>query len=93
MGVGANYRLGDFIFFVAPLYTNGYEDYSKEVSVEGFDFNAGVMYRVKSGPLKGLSSYLFGSRACEDRPGSEYGDHLNYWDIKFCVQYKHDFLQ
>lgn len=92
-GVGATYRVGDFHFFFAPLYTNGYEDYSKNVSVEGMDFNAGVMYRASSGPLKGLTSYLFGSRAFEDRLGSEYGDHLNYWDIKFCVQYKHDFLQ
>lgn len=91
--LGLNYQVGDFTFSIAPLYTNGYENYSKQVSVEGYDLNLGVFYRPSSGPLKGLTVLLAGDRGFEDRPGSRYGDRLHYWDIKFTAQYDLNFLQ
>ena len=91
--LGLNYQVGDFTFSIAPLYTKGYENYSKQVSVEGYDLNLGVFYRPSSGPLKGLTVLLAGDRGFEDRPGSRYGDRLHYWDIKFTAQYDINFLQ
>lgn len=77
----------DFSFTLAPLYSRGYESYSKEVRIEGYDLNAGVAYIPKSGALKGLKVILGADRGFENRPGSKYGDKLQFWDIKMTVQY------
>lgn len=92
--LSANFKLPhDFSFSIAPIYTNGYEDASKQVSVEGYDLNVSVAYMPKSGPLAGLRAYIAADRGFEDRPGSVYGDRLNYWDIKMSVQYDINFLK
>lgn len=78
---------------LAPIYTNGYEDHSREVDIEGYGINYGVMYKAKSGPLEGLDIKLFGDWCMERRDGSQLGDRLHFWDVKLTVQYDIDFLK
>ena len=83
----------DFRLMIAPIYSHGYEDKSKQVPIDGYDFNIAAVYMPKSGPLAGLLAYLSFNRAIENRPGSEYGDHLQYWDVKMGFRYDLNFLK
>ena len=67
--------------------------YTKQVSIEGYDLNLAAAYMPQSGPLAGLKAILAVDRGFEDRPGSKYGDRLQYWDIKMTLQYDINFLK
>ena len=83
----------DLSLMVIPIYTTGYENYTKQVEVDGYDLTLVAAYRPKSGPLEGLKGTLVFDRGIEDSPGSRYGDRLHYWDVKLTVQYDIDFLK
>lgn len=79
-----------FTIALAPIMTRGYEDRSHKVEVHGYSLNYGIMYKAPSGPLKDLSVNLFGDWGFEERDGSQFGDRLDYWDIKLSIQYNFD---
>ena len=85
---GVNYNiLPTTTLGVALLTTDGYEDYTKAVAIEGKSVNFSVMHAVDSGPLKGLKALAILNKAKEYREGSALGDTLNYYDVKLKVSY------
>jgi len=85
---GVNYNvLPTTTLGVALLTTDGYEDYTKAVTVEGKSVNFSVMHMVNSGPMKGLKAMAILNNAKEYREGSALGDTLNYYDVKLRVSY------
>ncbi|KQA27211.1 hypothetical protein AAY53_05435 [Vibrio metoecus] len=71
------------LFFVA---TNGDLDSYERTEVDGLAANLTVSHKVTSGGLKGLKSSLILNTAEEEQSGEKSGT-LDYYDIKFAVQY------
>ena len=85
---GVNYNiLPTTTLGVALLATDGYEDYTKAVAVEGKSVNFSAMHMVNSGPLKGFKAMAILNKAKEYREGSALGDTLNYYDVKLRFSY------
>ena len=85
---GVNYNvLPTTTLGVALLTTDGYEDYTKAVAVEGKSVNFSVMHMVNFGPMKGLKAMAILNKAKEYREGSALGDTLNFYDVKLRVSY------
>ena len=89
--VGSFYQLTDNINAgLALTFTDGYEDITKTVSVEGSAANLIVGHTVKSGALKGLNTAAIFNIAEEYRPGTKVNggdENLKYHDIKISVTY------
>ena len=89
--VGSFYQLTDNINAgLALTFTDGYEDITKTVSIEGSAANLIVGHTVKSGALKGLNTAAIFNIAEEYRPGTKVNggdENLKYHDIKISVTY------
>ncbi len=86
--VGHTWNLPHDTFFgVAQLFTNGYEDYHRQVKIEGTATDLYLGYTPHDGPLKGFRSLLVLNLAREQRDGSSLGNRLDYFDVKMNLQY------
>jgi len=71
---------------LAIVKTDGYEDQTKAVTVDGIGANLFLMHKSK-GVLEGLKTTLILNKAKEYREGSVFGDELDYYDIKLTFHY------
>ncbi|MEI6859895.1 MAG: hypothetical protein V5788_08965 [Shewanella sp.] len=71
---------------IAIVKTDGYEDPSEEVHVDGTGVNL-IFIHQPGGVFEGLKSTLILNKAREYRPGSTFGDELDYWDVKLTFHY------
>lgn len=88
--IGYSYSLNENLnMSIAPLYTKGYEDSSRNIPIEGRGVLLGMNYNINSGFAKGLQMFLYSDYARENRKNSSVGDNLEYWDVK--AGFKYDF--
>lgn len=86
--VGGTWNLSPNTFVgIAEVFTDGYEDYQRNVRVQGMGTNILMGYMPQDGYLKGLRSLLVLNSSREQRDGSALGDRLDYFDIKMTIQY------
>ncbi|GAM74555.1 glucuronide transport facilitator UidC [Vibrio ishigakensis] len=71
---------------LAVVVTDGYEDSSRRVEIEGTGANFIVQHK-GYGALEGLDTLLILNKAIEYRQGSALGDELDYYDIKLSFTY------
>lgn len=86
--VGGTWNLSPEMFVgIAEVFTNGYEDYHRNVRVKGMGTDILLGYMPQDGYMKGFRSLLVLNSAREQRDGSVLGNQLDYFDIKMTIQY------
>ncbi|MEI6893776.1 MAG: hypothetical protein V5789_03900 [Colwellia sp.] len=90
--IGGFYQVAEtFQTGLAIVKTDGYEDESEDVRVDGTGVNLFFIHK-PSGVFEGLKSVLVLNKAKEYRLGSEFGDEIDYWDIKLTFHYEINIL-